>query len=204
MVDSLGGGISQFTTTLFNAVFYGGYDVVERMPHSFYFQRYPMGLDATISYPKPDLVFRNDTQAGMLIKAEYTETSITVKIYGNNGGRKVQAKRSAPAEVVKPPVKLLPNPKLDATEEKTKASGKAGWSVHVTRIISYSDGTQREERRKVVYKPQAREVEVHPCRIPKGEEGYTGEKCPEPEPASSTEDDTEPPLEPPPPDIQDP
>jgi hypothetical protein len=43
------------------------------------------------------------------------------------------------------------------------------------------DGTKREERRKVTYKPKARRVEVHPCRVPAGERGYTGERCPEPE-----------------------
>ena len=36
---------------------------------------------------------------------------------------------------------------------------------------------------KVTYKPKPRLLEVHPCRIPKGEKGYTGERCPEPKDA---------------------
>jgi len=49
MVDSVGGGISQFATTLFNALFHGGYEVIERQPHTYWFPRYPMGHDATLA-----------------------------------------------------------------------------------------------------------------------------------------------------------
>ena len=63
MVETVGGGISQFATTLYNALFYGGYDIIERQPHTYWFPRYPMGHEATLSYPKPDLIFRNDTEA---------------------------------------------------------------------------------------------------------------------------------------------
>ncbi len=181
MVDSLGGGVSQFATTFYNALFYGGYDIIERQPHSFYFARYPMGHEATLSWPKPDIIFRNDTEAGMLIQCTYTETSITVKIFGDNGGRKVRASRSAQFDVQRPPVELLPNPELPPDEEKLKEGGQIGWSVIVGREISFPDGRKKEEKRKVVYKPRVRRVEVHPCRIPEGEPGHTGERCPVPE-----------------------
>jgi vancomycin resistance protein YoaR len=181
MVDTVGGGVSQFATTLFNALFYGGYDILERQPHSYWFTRYPMGYDATLSYPHPDIVFKNDTNACALIKASYTETSITVKIYGDNGGRRVRAEVSEKQNIVMPSVELIPNPHLDADEEKTRDGGMIGWSVTVKRILTYADGKTKEERRKVTYKPRARRVEVHPCRIPVGEPGHTGERCPVPE-----------------------
>ncbi|HLM71979.1 MAG TPA: VanW family protein [Polyangiaceae bacterium] len=181
MVDTMGGGVSQFATTFFNAMFHGGYDIIERQPHSFYFSRYPMGHEATLSWPKPDLVIRNDTDAGILIKAIYSETSISVKLYGNNGGRKVKAKVSNRYDITKPPLELLPSAKLLPDDSKVKESGSVGWSVMVARIITFPDGTKKEERRKVTYKPRVRRVEVHPCRIPEGEPGHTGEKCPKPE-----------------------
>jgi vancomycin resistance protein YoaR len=180
MVDALGGGVSQFTTTLFNAAFRAGYDVVERAPHTFYFRRYPMGLDATLSYPKPDLVIRNDTEAGLLVKTEHTKTSITVKLFGDTGKRKVDWKKSAPFDLTQPPIKYLPNPERKFDTEKVKYSGQAGWSLYVSRTVTPEQGEPKTERRKVTYKPRPRELEVHPCRIPKGEEGYTGVPCPEP------------------------
>jgi vancomycin resistance protein YoaR len=178
MVDALGGGASQFATTFFNALFHGGYDIIERQPHTYWFPRYPEGHEATLSWPKPDIIFRNDTQAGLLIKTRATETSITVKLYGDNGGRKVQAKISQRREITKPPVELIANSELPPEKEKTKDSGQIGWSIIVSRIITASDGSKKEEKRKVTYKPRVRRVEVHPCRIPVGEPGHTGEKCP--------------------------
>ena len=191
MVDTVGGGISQFATTLFNAVFHGGYDIIERQPHTYYFPRYPMGHEATLSYPKPDLVFRNDTDAGLLIKCEYGKTFIRVRIYGDNGGRKVRAKVSRKRNIKQPPVELLPNPRLEPDEEKVANGGTLGWTVVVSRLLTYPDGTTKEEKRKVVYEPRVRQLEVHPCRIPEGENGYTGEECPIPDEAEAEEADQE-------------
>ncbi|HLV21162.1 MAG TPA: VanW family protein [Polyangiaceae bacterium] len=181
MVDTVGGGISQFATTLFNAALHGGYEMIARAPHSYYFSRYPMGHEATLSYPQPDLVFGNDSQAGLLIKTSYTERSITVTLYGDNGGRVVQTKVSPQFDVVEPPIEYVPNPELDPEEERSLSKGQVGWSVLATRIVTYPDGTTKHEDRKVIYKPRPASVEVHPCRIPKGEPGHTGETCPEPE-----------------------
>ncbi len=181
IVDSIGGGISQFATTFFNALFHGGYEIVERQPHTYWFPRYPMGHEATLSWPKPDVIFKNDTAAGMVFKTSYTGTSITVKIYGDNGGRKVRAEVSGRKNVIEPVVEILPNPHVSPDEEKVKEPGSVGWSVIVSRILTFPDGTTREDKRRVTYKPRPRRIEVHPCRIPKGEKGYTGERCPEPE-----------------------
>ncbi len=187
MVETPGGGISQFATTLFNALFHGGYDIIERQPHTYWFPRYPMGHEATLSYPKPDLIFRNDTQAGMLFDMVYSKTTITVRIFGDNGGRKVEAKVSQRQNIVQPPIEILPNPAISPEKEQALQAGSIGWTVTVARIIRSPDGTQKEERRKVTYRPKARRVEVHPCRVPEGEKGYTGERCP-----LSEESDAEP------------
>jgi vancomycin resistance protein YoaR len=181
IVDSIGGGISQFATTLFNALFHGGYEIVERQPHTYWFPRYPMGHEATLSWPKPDIIFKNDTAAGMVFKTSYTGTSVTVKIYGDNGGRKVRAEVSGRQNVIEPSVEILPNARVPPDEETIKEPGSVGWSVIVSRFLTFPDGTTREDRRRVTYKPRPKRVEVHPCRIPKGEKGYTGERCPEPE-----------------------
>ncbi len=88
--EDYGGGISQLTTTLYNAVFFGGYADVDHSPHHFYISRYPMGREATINYPSVDLKFRNDTSHGVLIRTYYSDTSITVAFYGDNDGRTVR------------------------------------------------------------------------------------------------------------------
>lgn len=179
MKDTIGGGISQFATTLFNAAFYGGYDIVERKPHSFYISRYPMGHEATLSYPKPDLVIRNDTDAGLLIRCSYTRRSITVKLYGDNGGRRVRRKVHPVHDVVKAPIEYIADDSLEPGKVKVKERGQVGWSVTVSRLLDFPDGQRRTEERKVVYQPRVRRVRVHPCKIPADDKAYTGEACPQ-------------------------
>ena len=181
MVDAIGGGISQFATTFFNAVFHGGYDIIERQPHSYWFSRYPMGHEATLAWPKPDVIFKNDSDAGVLIDTSYGDTFITVRLFGDNQGRKVKAEVSGRFDIVDPEVELIPDPTLVPDKEKVEESGMVGWSVNVGRHITFADGTEKDEKRKVTYKPRVRRVRVHPCRIPEGEPGHTGEKCPIPE-----------------------
>jgi hypothetical protein len=62
-----------------------------------------------------------------------------------------------------------------------------GRSVLAARAVPVPDGTKTEERRKVTYKARPRRIEIHPCRIPKGEKGHTGERCPEPEDVEEAE-----------------
>lgn len=183
MEDTVGGGVSQFATTLFNALLHAGYDIIERQPHSYWFPRYPMGHEATLSYPKPDIIFKNDTASGLLIETDYTDTRITVKLFGNKEGRKVKTTVSGRQDIIDPPVELVPDRSMEPDEEKTLEAGMIGWSVIAGRTITFKDNTQKVEKRKVTYMPRVRRVRVHPCRIPEGEDGHTGEDCPEPEDA---------------------
>src|SRR3546814_13086120 len=50
-----GGGVSQMATTVFNAMFFAGYEDVEHRPHSFYIDRYPVGREATVVWGALDL-----------------------------------------------------------------------------------------------------------------------------------------------------
>ncbi len=181
MVKTVGGGISQFATTMFNAIFDGGYAVIQRQPHSYYFPRYPVAHEATLSFPSPDLIFKNDSSAGVLIRTFHGPTHITVKLFGDNGGRKTKRIVSRKFDIADPPIVYEADDTLEPDEEKVTYSGLAGWSVIATRVVTMPDGTKQEEKRKVVYQPRAREVRVHSCKIPEGEEGHTGDECPEPE-----------------------
>ena len=80
--EDVGGGVSQFATTLFNAAFFAGLDIVEYQAHSIYIDRYPYGREATVNWPGVDLKVRNPTDHPVLIWTEYTPSSITVKLFG--------------------------------------------------------------------------------------------------------------------------
>jgi vancomycin resistance protein YoaR len=87
--DQLGGGVSQFSTTLFNAAWFAGLDIEKHQPHSLYISRYPPGREATLDWRSIDQVIRNDTGAPFVIRARTTDTSVTVGIYGHTGDREV-------------------------------------------------------------------------------------------------------------------
>jgi len=80
--EDVGGGVSQFATTLFNASFFGGLDFVRYQAHSIYIDRYPYGREATVSWPDVDLRVRNPTEFPILIWTEYSPGTITVKLFG--------------------------------------------------------------------------------------------------------------------------
>ncbi len=81
LADEIGGGISQFATTLFNAAFFAGLDYGQYQSHSLYISRYPYGREATLGFPAPDLQIRNTTPYGILIWPSYTNSSVTVTLF---------------------------------------------------------------------------------------------------------------------------
>ena len=95
-VDSVGGGISQAATMLYNGAFLAGLELIEHQPHSLYIDRYPLGREATISWGGPELIFRNDWPASVLIKLDATDSSITVRFFSSRLGRRVETETGVP------------------------------------------------------------------------------------------------------------
>lgn len=83
----LAGGICQVSTTFFNAVARAGYQIDERHQHSYYIERYPVGLDAAVLFPSADFRWTNDTGAPVYIRTGSTGTSVTFWVYSLPTGR---------------------------------------------------------------------------------------------------------------------
>ena len=89
LLPSIGGGVCQTATTLFNNAFELGLPIVRRYNHSFYISHYPLGRDATVSWGGPDLVFKNDLGRALLIQSSYTSSTLTFTFFGTPTGRRV-------------------------------------------------------------------------------------------------------------------
>ncbi len=139
LVPSLGGGVCQVATTLFNVIFFGGYEVVERHNHSFFISHYPTGRDATVSWDGPDLKFKNNTSAYVLIKTQTTGGSITISFYSTNQNIKVEYTTSGPSNYRPAPTKRVDDPTLPVGVTKIEERGIAGRDASVHRKI-YKDG----------------------------------------------------------------
>ncbi|MDX6683063.1 MAG: hypothetical protein QOG94_3102 [Solirubrobacteraceae bacterium] len=114
---SIGGGVSQFSTTLYNAAYFAGLQIDGHRPHSFFIDRYPAGREATVNFPDIDLTWTNDTRAPVLVRTSTDAGSVAVSLYGHNGGRRVSAHAAA----------RVP---LDDGD----------FAITVTRVVRYADG----------------------------------------------------------------
>ncbi|MFZ1720374.1 MAG: VanW family protein [Candidatus Moraniibacteriota bacterium] len=90
-IPEFGGGICQVSSTMFRAALYSGLPITERRNHAYAVQYYkPIGMDATIYIPKPDLKFRNDTPGHILIQGKIEGTKFIFQFYGTSDGRKTE------------------------------------------------------------------------------------------------------------------
>jgi len=149
--ESVGGGISQFATTLYNAVFFAGLKDVAHSPHSYYISRYPPGREATVSWPAPALIFENDSPYGVIIDTSYTSTSVTVKIWST--------KRYDIEAIVGPKRNFTSAPTKYLTgEDCHAASSNAGFTITNTRVFKQNGAVVKTEDFTWTYKPQPKMV----------------------------------------------
>ncbi len=162
---NIGGGTSQFTTTLYNAFFFAGLEDVTHTPHSIWFPRYPEGREATLGFPSPDLAFRNNTDAAVVIRTSHTATSITARIYGDNGGIEVEAGLSQRYNFSGIQERTEVNNEIPPGVEFIKQEGSGGWSVDIFRYITYPDGTETEEQWTWHYSGAFKIIEINQCML---------------------------------------
>jgi vancomycin resistance protein YoaR len=147
----VGGGASQFTTTLFNAAYYAGLQDVEHKPHSFYFSRYPAVIEATIFYPTLDLKFKNTTPYGILIDTSHTSRTVTVSLWSTKVYDSVKTERSPRRNITSPQtVYRDPGPKCIAT------SGLPGFTQDAYRVIRKDGKEVKREKFTWRYDPEPR------------------------------------------------
>ena len=82
VVDGIGGGICQISSTLYNAVLEANLEIVERRNHQFVTSYVPAGRDATVSYGSTDFQFKNTREYPIRIVANARNGIATISIYG--------------------------------------------------------------------------------------------------------------------------
>ena len=160
LVPQLGGGVCQVGTTFFNTVFFAGLPVVERRNHSFYISHYPKGRDATVSWGGPDLKFKNDTAGWILIRTAFTNTSLTVSLYGTNPGYTVTYATGAFTNPVPFKVVETKDPKLAKGARVVEDAGITGRRITVVRTVSKGTTVVRTDTFVSTYKPKDEVVRV--------------------------------------------
>ncbi|MGQ9907980.1 MAG: VanW family protein [Candidatus Flexifilum sp.] len=139
-----GGGVCQVSTTLFRAVFFGGYPIAERWAHGYRVGYYEnndplgVGMDAAIYVGELDFKFINDTPYHILIDAAVLPETATVRfrLYSTSVGRIVERQGPMLRDRVEPlPARYEVNPDLRPGEIRQVDVAAQGAYVEVTRII---------------------------------------------------------------------
>ncbi|GAA0507429.1 vanomycin resistance protein VanB [Saccharopolyspora subtropica] len=151
---AVGGGISQFATTLYNAAYFAGMQDVEHRAHSYYISRYPAGREATV-FQNPDgssvidVKFKNVSKSGIMITTRWTPSSITVTLWGTKQFE-VTSQTGPHTNPTQPQEKVVP-----PGEPCSPSKGAPGFTVTDTRTIrDLSTGRVRTETQRTVYDPQ--------------------------------------------------
>jgi vancomycin resistance protein YoaR len=154
----VGGGISQFATTLYNAAYFGAMKDAGHKEHSYYISRYPAAREATV-FQNPDgssvidIKFTNDSPTGVAIQTIWTPSSITVKLWGTKR-YEVESITGGRSNQTDPPTKQGPAENCHAT------NGAPGFTTSDTRIIREAGSGREVSRhtRNVKYNPQPKVV----------------------------------------------
>ena len=140
LVPSIGGGVCQAATTVFDTAFFGGYPVTHRLNHSFYISHYPLGLDATVADSGPDFTFVNDTANAIVIKSAADSQNMTVAFLSRPLKRHVKQTTSAQTSFTDPKKRFYASPDAAAGEIAQTTLGERGFSVTVSRRVVGDDG----------------------------------------------------------------
>ena len=143
-IEEVGGGVCQTSSTLFNAVARGNFEIVKRSPHAWPSSYVEKGLDATVNWPGLDFQWRNNTEYPVYIAAWYADRVVTVELYGVRLGEGITIDlESKVIKTLEKPtgIKEVYNPELPYGTRQTTVKARKGYVVE-TYQVWYHDGIE--------------------------------------------------------------
>lgn len=150
VIDSIGGGICQVSTTLYNAVLYAELEVAARAAHSMTVNYVPLSRDAAIAGDYKDFKFKNNKELPVYVEGIAGNGKITFNIYGHETRDMSKHKVDFEYEIVetKKPGKdiVKEDPTKPTTYEKVEQGAFTGYTTHLYKL-TYEDGVLVERKR---------------------------------------------------------
>ncbi len=170
VLPSIGGGVCQTATTLFNDAFEIGLPILARTNHNLYLAHYPIGRDATVAWGGPDFRFKNDLKHAILIKTSYTDATLTFTFYGTSEHRRVVSHTGALVNWTSPSMNYAVDPNAPHGSVKVvQGTGEKGFDVTVDRTVYAANGKQlRHDTFKSHYIPDSPTTVYGPGKTPPG------------------------------------
>lgn len=148
--EGIGGGTCQVASTFHAIAFFGGLEIVQRLPHSRPSAYIPAGLDATVVYPTVDLKVRNPFPFPVVIHAKVGANVIEMELLGADKpvdvsfGKTVLSTTPYDRKVEEDPA---------VSQPKRKQKGIDGMELLRSRVIAWHDGHRKVESSRDVYPP---------------------------------------------------
>ncbi len=179
-VEGTGGGTCQVASTLHAIAFFGGLEILERLPHSRPSAYIQAGLDATVVYPTVDLKLRNPFSFPVAVHATVAGYALRMELLGADKpvdvtfGKTVLSTTPFDRKVVE---------EAGLAGPKRKQKGLDGMAIMRARVLAFHDGHRKVEMSRDLY-PPTKEI----WQIPPGFDASTlpplGEDMPKPDGAS--------------------
>ena len=161
VVDGIGGGICQVSSTLYNAVVFADLEIVYRTNHSLPVSYVPLGRDATVSYGTIDFKIKNNKEAPVKFEVIADGNRLTVNVYGR---KKYQKDISIETNVVgytQYSVTEIKDDTLYEGERKTEEKGSNGTRTEAYKIVKENgEVISRTLLNKSSYSPTSEVVRV--------------------------------------------
>jgi len=135
----VGGGICQVSTTLYNASLQSGLKVASRSPHSLPVPYVPLGRDAAVSYPNPDLKLTNPYDFPIALAAIPGKSSVKFAVLGAKKSNRTYKFESQLVSTWGRGEKIVHDPSLGYGKRKIVDRGGSGRKVRTWKLI-YEDG----------------------------------------------------------------
>lgn len=136
VVDGLGGGICQISTTIYNSAIFANLEITERYNHQFITSYVPAGRDATVVYGVKDLKFKNNRLYPIKIEIKVNNGIASCSIYGIEEENEYNIDFDIETISTTPPTTIYEKDvSVERGKEKTKQKGTNGSTVNVYKVL---------------------------------------------------------------------
>lgn len=193
VIQEVGGGICQVSSTLYNAVVYANLEITERSNHCFESSYVAAGRDATVSWGTLDFKFKNNRQYPVKIEASANSGVNKITIKGIKEEKEYEVViQSKVTSVIQTPIQYQESSDMDEGEEKIIQYGHNGCTSVTYKILKLNGVTISTELMSTdYYKPLERIIVKGTRKV--SQEKPAEEKPAQPEestPSGNTEEPT--------------
>jgi len=153
LVDVVGGGICQISSTLYGAAFFGGLELVHSRPHSRPSSYVDMGLDSTVVYGAIDMKLKNPFDYPVVLHTAVSGGEVTVEVLGPKRPYDKIAFERELQEVLPHTTVYRDDPKLAVGATAIAQQGKRGFKVKRSRLMYRGDDVVNTETWDLNYPP---------------------------------------------------